>query len=101
MDTKTIERIGPLQIAQILTYLRFLYLRHGLILNFHTLLMKDGIRRVLNGYGKHISQKIQSKLTTILSRPFVGIYLFVSSDLYSQQGYGGKKKKEIHEMMIQ
>src|SRR5687767_2057027 len=50
VDTKTIEGIGPLQIAQVLTYLRFLYLRHGLILNFHTLLMKNGIRRVLNGY---------------------------------------------------
>ena len=49
-DTKTIEAIGPLQVAQILTHLRFLNLRYGLILNFHTLLMKDGIRRVLNGY---------------------------------------------------
>jgi GxxExxY protein len=50
VDTKTIEEIGPLQIAQVLTYLRFLHLRHGLILNFHSLFMKDGIRRVLNGY---------------------------------------------------
>ena len=50
VDTKTIEAIGPLQIAQVLTYLRFLCLRYGLILNFHSLLMKDGIKRVLNGY---------------------------------------------------
>ena len=50
VDTKSIEIIGPLQIAQILTYLRFLNLRYGLILNFNTILMKDGIKRVLNGY---------------------------------------------------
>jgi GxxExxY protein len=50
VDTKTIEGIGPLQIAQLLTYLRFLHLRHGLLLNFHTFYMKDGIKRVLNGY---------------------------------------------------
>ena len=50
LDTKSIDAIGPLQIAQVLTYLRFLNLRHGLILNFNTLLMKDGIKRVLNGY---------------------------------------------------
>ena len=50
VDTKSIEMIGPLQIAQVLTYLRFLNLRYGLILNFNTLLMKDGIKRVLNGY---------------------------------------------------
>ncbi len=50
VDTKSIDAIGPLQIAQVLTYLRFLNLRHGLILSFNTLLMKDGIKRVLNGY---------------------------------------------------
>lgn len=50
VDTKTIEAIGPLQIAQVLTYLRFANIRYGLILNFHVLLMKDGIRRVVHGY---------------------------------------------------
>jgi len=50
VDTKTVDNIGPLQIAQVLTYLRFLKIRHGLILNFNTVFMKDGIKRVLNGY---------------------------------------------------
>lgn len=50
VDTKSIEAIGPLQVAQVLTYLRFLNLRYGLILNFNTVLMKDGIKKVLNGY---------------------------------------------------
>ena len=36
VDTKSIDVIGPLQIAQVLTYLRFLNIRHGLILNFNT-----------------------------------------------------------------
>jgi GxxExxY protein len=52
IETKSIEGIGPLQVAQVLTYLRFLGLRYGLILNFDVLLLKDGIRRVLNGYGE-------------------------------------------------
>ena len=51
VETKSIESIGPLQVAQVLTYLRFLGLRYGLILNFDVLLLKNGIRRVLNGYG--------------------------------------------------
>ena len=55
VETKSIEGIGPLQVAQVLTYLRFLGLRYGLILNFDVLLLKDGIRRVLNGYGDSIS----------------------------------------------
>ncbi len=52
IDTKTIDGIGPLQIAQVLTYLRFLNLRYGLILNFNVVLLKDGIKRVLNGFEK-------------------------------------------------
>ena len=51
VETKSIDGIGPLQVAQVLTYLRFLGLRYGLILNFDVLLLKDGIKRVLNGYG--------------------------------------------------
>jgi len=51
VDTKVIECIGPLQIAQLLTYLRFLHLRYGLILNFKVLFLKTGIKRVLNGFG--------------------------------------------------
>src|SRR5688572_32209392 len=38
IDTKSIESIGPYQIAQLLTYLRFLNLRYGLILNFKVLM---------------------------------------------------------------
>jgi len=55
IETKSIVGIGPLQVAQVLTYLRFLGLRYGLILNFDVLLLKDGIRRVLNGYGDNSS----------------------------------------------
>src|SRR5882762_9991557 len=57
VDTKVIESIGPLQIAQLLTYLRFLHLRYGLILNFNVFMLKDGVKRVLNGFGieKYIS----------------------------------------------
>ena len=57
MDTKSIEAIGPLQLAQVLTYLRFLKLRYGLILNFNTVLLKDGIKRVLNGFENNNERK--------------------------------------------
>jgi len=50
IDTKSIDAILDIHIAQLLTYLRFLNLRHGLILNFKSVLMKNGIRRVLNGF---------------------------------------------------
>jgi GxxExxY protein len=48
IEVKSIEAIGPIHIAQTLTYLRFLNLRLGLVLNFNSVLMKDGIKRVVN-----------------------------------------------------
>ncbi len=50
VDTKNVEAIADIHVAQLLTYLRFLDLRYGLILNFRTVLMKNGIKRVLRGY---------------------------------------------------
>jgi len=50
VDTKTIDAISDLQISQLLTYLRFLRLRKGLIINFNTILLKNGIKRVINGF---------------------------------------------------
>jgi GxxExxY protein len=49
VELKCIVGIGPLQIAQVLTYLRFLNMRHGLILNFDVTQLKTGIKRVING----------------------------------------------------
>lgn len=52
IETKSIEAITDIHIAQVLTYLRFLNLRYGLIFNFNTVLLKNGIRRVIRGYEK-------------------------------------------------
>lgn len=48
IEVKSIETIAPLHLSQTLTYLRFLNLKLGMLLNFNSVLMKDGIRRVVN-----------------------------------------------------
>src|SRR5882724_4771005 len=48
IEVKSIEAIAPIHLAQTLTYLRFLDLKLGMVLNFNSLLMNDGIRRVVN-----------------------------------------------------
>ena len=50
VEVKSIVGIGDIEVAQILTYLKFLECRFGLILNFNTVLMKNGIRRVVRGF---------------------------------------------------
>ncbi len=50
VEVKSIVGIGDIEIAQVLTYLRFLECRFGLILNFNSVLLKNGIRRVVRGF---------------------------------------------------
>jgi len=48
IEVKSIDAIAPIHLAQTLTYLRFLNLKLGMMLNFNSVLMKEGIKRVVN-----------------------------------------------------
>lgn len=48
VELKTVERLLPVHEVQLLTYLRFTGKRLGLLLNFHAMPIKSGIRRVVN-----------------------------------------------------
>jgi GxxExxY protein len=49
VDLKAKEEVIALDGAKLLSYLRLSNLRLGLIINFHSLVLKDGISRVVNG----------------------------------------------------
>jgi GxxExxY protein len=49
VELKTVEEIVALHQSQLLTYLRHANKRLGLLINFNSVLLKDGIRRVING----------------------------------------------------
>ncbi len=50
VEIKCKEAIHPVDQAQLLSYLRLLDLRVGLLINFHVLMLKDGIKRMVNNY---------------------------------------------------
>ncbi len=49
LELKTIESLHPLHEVQLVTYLRLSGKKLGLLLNFNVEVMKDGIRRKING----------------------------------------------------
>jgi GxxExxY protein len=51
VEIKSVERLLPVHPKQVLTYLRLLKLRVGLLANFGAPTMKDGLHRIVNGYG--------------------------------------------------
>ena len=50
LEIKAVEAINDVHLAQGLTYLKLANLRLGLILNFHVVHLRTGIRRVVNKY---------------------------------------------------
>ena len=47
VELKTVDRLLPVHDTQLLTYLRLSGMRTGLLLNFNTALLKDGLRRLV------------------------------------------------------
>jgi GxxExxY protein len=47
VEVKSIERLLPIHDAQLLTYLRLSGLRVGLLMNFNSIGLKDGLRRLV------------------------------------------------------
>jgi GxxExxY protein len=46
VEVKSVETILPVHQAQLLTYLRLSGISNGLLLNFYSAVLRDGIRRV-------------------------------------------------------
>ncbi len=49
VETKAVEALNDVHLAQLLTYLKLSGCKLGLLINFNTALFKDGVRRVING----------------------------------------------------
>ena len=46
-ELKCVDKITPVHEAQLLTYLRLSHIKVGLIINFYTPVLKDGIKRLV------------------------------------------------------
>ena len=47
IELKAVETLAPLHRAQLLTYLKITDVTLGLLINFNTIILKDGIKRVI------------------------------------------------------
>jgi GxxExxY protein len=49
LELKAVEKLEPIHQAQLTTYLRLADLWLGLLLNFNVVVLKNGIKRIVNG----------------------------------------------------
>jgi len=52
VEVKAVEKIIPIHQAQLLTYLKLSGCSVGLLLNFNSVLMKDGIKRMVHNFDR-------------------------------------------------
>ncbi len=50
VEVKSVDCINPVHIAQTLTYMKLGEFKLGLLINFNTVLLKDGIKRLINPF---------------------------------------------------
>ena len=49
VEIKAVDALNDIHLAQLLTYLRLSNCKLGLLINFNVLLLKNGVKRVING----------------------------------------------------
>jgi GxxExxY protein len=49
VEVKSVELLNDVHLAQLLTYLKLSSCKLGLLINFNVKLLKDGVRRIING----------------------------------------------------
>lgn len=50
IEIKSVEKLTDIHLAQLLTYLKLSNCKLGLLINFNVKLLKEGVKRVINGY---------------------------------------------------
>lgn len=69
VEIKSVEAVAAVHRKQLLTYLRLADKRVGLLINFNTVLIKDGITRIVNGLEEDAHAKSPGKPVKSCANP--------------------------------
>ena len=58
VELKCKDALHPVDEAQLLSHLRLLNISVGLLINFHVMLLRDGVRRIVNDYREESSLEV-------------------------------------------
>lgn len=50
VELKSVDALADIHVAQVLTYLKLKDLKLGLLINFNSVRLVDGVKRIINGY---------------------------------------------------
>ena len=59
VELKSVEKFSPVHAKQVLTYLRLLHQPVGLLINFGSPTLKEGLQRIVNNYQPSASSRLR------------------------------------------
>jgi iron complex transport system substrate-binding protein len=59
VELKSVEKLAPVHSKQVLTYLRLMNLRVGLLINFGAVTLKEGLHRIVNNLPPSASPRLR------------------------------------------
>jgi GxxExxY protein len=59
VEIKSVDRLSAVHGKQVTTYLRLTGLQVGLLINFNVAVLKEGLRRIVNGYEPSASPRLR------------------------------------------
>jgi len=59
VEIKSVDRLSAVHGKQVTTYLRLTGLKVGLLINFNVAVLKEGLRRIVNGYEPSASPRLR------------------------------------------
>lgn len=65
IEIKSVDRLAPVHTKQVLTYLKLLDLRVGLLMNFGQATLRDGLRRIVNGPSSFVPSRLRANLHSL------------------------------------
>jgi GxxExxY protein len=92
VELKAVEKLLPLHVAQLLTYLKLSGRPVGLLLNFNVPHLRQGIRRVVNGYPRENVKDLPS-VSSVSSASSVSSVSTVSTVSTVVESEGKKRGK--------
>jgi GxxExxY protein len=69
LELKCKEALHPVDEAQLLSHLRLLNIPLGLLINFHVVMLKNGIRRMVNNYREPLQECTRPQTDMEISLP--------------------------------
>ncbi|MBL9184430.1 MAG: GxxExxY protein [Verrucomicrobiaceae bacterium] len=87
IELKTVTALLPIHEAQLLTYLRLSGHKVGLLINFEVMMLKDGIKRRVNGLGKELAPHEPWQTSTMVAGP-IGEVIHCALGVHSKLGPG-------------